>query len=217
MYRIPGAIGEEPTKKPAILLMHAQDADMKEWIINESDKAIAFILVRAGFDVWLGNNRGSSYGLAHTSLDRTQKEFWNFYQEEMGLIDSPAFIDYILEATGLEKISYLGHSEGTTQFFLGASLNPDYYREKINLNVALAPCISTVNMGKNWSTEHMRLLELIVVDTLKYYNWFSPMPVLQHLVGTFCDILPSACPFLKDAGLNNMSRFDVFLSSFPSG
>ena len=79
LFRIPGALGESSVKKPAILLMHAQDADMKEWIINDSDKSIAFILVRAGFDVWLGNNRGSSYGLAHTSLNRKEKEFWNFY------------------------------------------------------------------------------------------------------------------------------------------
>ena len=83
--------------------------------------------------------------------------------------------------------------------------------------MALAPCISTVAMGKTWATEHLGLVEMIVVDILKYYNWFAPMPVLQHLVGTFCDVLPSACPFLKDAGLNNMSRFDVMLSSFPSG
>ena len=89
-------------KKPAVLLMHAQDGNMMEWIVNDSERAPAFILARAGYDVWLGNNRGSSYGNAHVSLSPSQKEFWDFYQEEMGVIDSPLFIDFILETTGLE-------------------------------------------------------------------------------------------------------------------
>jgi hypothetical protein len=32
----------------------------------------------------------------------------------MGLYDVPAEIDYILNVTGYEKLSYIGHSEGTT-------------------------------------------------------------------------------------------------------
>ena len=97
------------------------------WIMNSADKANAFILARAGYDVWMGNNRGSHYGMQHQTLDPKEKAFWDFYQEEMGRKDLPAFIDFILQTTGLESISYIGHSQGTTQFMLGASLDPDYF------------------------------------------------------------------------------------------
>jgi hypothetical protein len=45
----------------------------------------------------------------------------------MGLKDLPALIDFIKVKTNLSQISYIGHSEGTTQFFMGASLNPEYF------------------------------------------------------------------------------------------
>ena len=139
----------------------------------------------------MGNNRGTKYGMVHATLDRHEKEFWDFYMEEMGLIDTPMFIDFILEKTGLEQLSYVGHSEGTTQMFLGASLNPTYFKEKINLYIALAPVASTVNMGKTWMTNHLRLIQFVVVDVLKYYNWFAPMPEIVELVEIVCDIFPS--------------------------
>ena len=46
----------------------------------------------------------------------------------MGTKDTPAVIDYILEKTSFSQISYVGHSEGTTQIMAGASLIPDYYK-----------------------------------------------------------------------------------------
>ena len=64
----------------------------------------------------------------------------------MGTKDLPAFIDFVTNKTGLESISYVGHSEGTTQFFLGASLLPDYFREKINLSILLAPVAKTTHI-----------------------------------------------------------------------
>ena len=118
LYRIPGKIADSAsnaksgTKKPAVLMIHSQDWDMTQWISNDPDKANAFILADAGYDVWMGNNRGSAYSLGHVSLSTQDHKFWDFYQLEMGTIDVPTFIDFILETTGLEKLSYIGHSTG---------------------------------------------------------------------------------------------------------
>ena len=46
----------------------------------------------------------------------------------MGTIDVPTFIDFVLDKTGLETLSYVGHSEGTTQMFMGTALMPDYFK-----------------------------------------------------------------------------------------
>lgn len=56
----------------------------------------------------------------------------------------PAFTEHILEQTKdtnpMDKIAaYVGFSEGTTQFFIGASMLPDYYASKFNMFVAWAP------------------------------------------------------------------------------
>lgn len=63
----------------------------------------------------------------------------------MGTADTPAVIDFILNLTGFDKISYVGHSEGTTQLMAGGSLIPDYYNKKILVSVFLAPPASLKN------------------------------------------------------------------------
>ena len=94
----------------------------------------------------MGNNRGTRFGLGHISLSIESAEYWDFHQEHFGMYDVPAYIDHILQVTGQEQLTYIGHSQGSTQLFLGASLNPDYYTPKINLMVALGPIGSTHNM-----------------------------------------------------------------------
>lgn len=127
-------------------MLHSQDWDMTQWVANDPDKANAFILSDAGYDVWMGNNRGSAYSLGHTTLSKHDQEFWDFYQLQMGTIDVPTFIDFILAKTDIETISYVGHSEGTTQMFMGASLMPDYFKERVNVFVAMAPPVFLKNV-----------------------------------------------------------------------
>lgn len=120
-------------------MLHGMSSDMMEWVFNTADRANAFTLARAGYDVWMGNNRGSEFSYGHTTLTKKDKAYWDFYQADLGTKDVPSFIDYILDATTLETLSYVGHSQGTTQFLLGASLMPTYFTEKINVALLLAP------------------------------------------------------------------------------
>lgn len=60
-----------------------------------------FILADAGYDVWMGNFRGNTYSRGHISPKRQPKqtEFWEFSFDEMGAIDLPTMINYVLDQT----------------------------------------------------------------------------------------------------------------------
>jgi lysosomal acid lipase/cholesteryl ester hydrolase len=87
---------------------------MLEWFWNDPSQANAFILANAGYDVWMGNNRGSKYSHGHLTLSPHDHAYWDYYQEDMARYDLPAFINFVTATTAQPKISYIGHSEGTT-------------------------------------------------------------------------------------------------------
>lgn len=63
---------------------------------------------------------------------------------EIGVYDLPATIDYILDKTNKDQLSYIGHSQGCTTFFIMGSVKPDYMK-KINVMAALAPAVFMAN------------------------------------------------------------------------
>ena len=149
MFRIPGKISEisSPVSKPAVLLQHGLMCDSMFYLANDPEKTPAFILVEQGYDVWLGNNRGNRFARGHTSFDTSEQAFWDFNFMDMGKYDTPAFIDFVLSKTKQSKLTYIGHIQGTAQAFVGASLNPEFWAERLNLFVALAPVASTHNLN----------------------------------------------------------------------
>ena len=50
-------------------------------------------------------------------------------------------IDYVRDQSKQEKVSYIGHSQGTTEMFLALGLNQDFWKQRINLFIATAPVI----------------------------------------------------------------------------
>jgi lysosomal acid lipase/cholesteryl ester hydrolase len=50
-----------------------------EYVSHEAEKAPALVLANLGYDVWLGNNRGNRFSLAHLYRDPNEKSFWDFY------------------------------------------------------------------------------------------------------------------------------------------
>lgn len=86
--------------------------------------------------------RGSTYSRNHIFLhpDRNRTAFWDFSWHEIGIYDVPATIDYILNRTEKSKLHYIGHSQGTTVFFVMCSERPEY-NEKILLANMFAPAV----------------------------------------------------------------------------
>jgi predicted alpha/beta hydrolase len=94
-----------------------------------------------GYDVWLGNNRGTTHSRRHKRLDPDyDQQYWDFSFIELGKYDLPAMIKYVLNKTENKKLSFVAHSQGTTQMFFALTENEEL-SNSINLFVALGPVV----------------------------------------------------------------------------
>jgi len=55
---------------------------------------------------------------AHEFLSIYDPEYWSFSFDEMGKYDIPAAVDYILNNTQANDLYYIGHSMGTSMFWV---------------------------------------------------------------------------------------------------
>ena len=100
---------------PAALLFHGFLSDSVMWVTHR-DKSMTFELAKHGYDVWLGNTRGSIFSRKHKNLDpyKDPIKYYDYSFYEHGKYDTTSSIDHILNVTGHEKLAYIGHSQGTT-------------------------------------------------------------------------------------------------------
>lgn len=99
----------------------------------------AYLLADMGYDVWLFNARGNTYGRKHKQLNPdTDAKFWEFSFHEIGMYDFPATIDYILQVTMQTNLFLIAHSVSTTSTFVMLSEKPEY-NAKIKAHFSLTP------------------------------------------------------------------------------
>lgn len=187
LHRIPcgrnGTRGGQP-----VFLQHGLLSSSVDWI-NANNNSLGFILADAGYDVWLGNFRGNLYSRAHISLPLDSAAFWNFSWHDMAVHDLPASIKYVSEITSKPgEILYIGHSMGTTTFFVFASRLPEVAKH-IKAMVALAPVAFMKHIRSP-----IRYLSPFV-DDLKWLmeflgvNEFLPSNKILRYLSRDCDFL----------------------------
>ncbi|KAH8412154.1 hypothetical protein KR009_000227 [Drosophila setifemur] len=130
--------GDQPRR--AVLIMHGLFSCSDCFLLNGPEDALPYNFADAGYDVWLGNARGNLYSRNNTRLNVKNPNFWKFSWHEIGSIDLPAMIDYILNLTGEKDLHYVGHSQGCTSFFVMGSFRPEY-NAKIKTSHMLAPSV----------------------------------------------------------------------------
>jgi lysosomal acid lipase/cholesteryl ester hydrolase len=144
LYRIPhGKEGPSATNasRPVVYLQHGLENSAADWLVNLPNESAAFIFADAGFDVWIGNFRGTLYSKTHTTLSSKDHKFWEFSWDEMAFDDLPALLGQVLNVTEAESIYYVGHSQGTmTGFALFAQ--DQVLAKRIKQFYAIAPILS---------------------------------------------------------------------------
>ncbi|KAL3266972.1 hypothetical protein HHI36_011121 [Cryptolaemus montrouzieri] len=179
VHRIPGSRDGNRGGQP-ILLQHGLLSSSADWV-DEGNASLAFLLADDGYDVWLGNARGNHYSIGHTKLSTDSKEFWDFSWHEMGVYDLPAVIRFISKTTGKGgDILYVGHSMGTTMFFVFSSLKPEIAK-LVKFMVALAPVAYMKHVRspiryltpfvneEQWIAEHLGIKEFLPSSKLLHF------------------------------------------------
>ncbi|XP_053244622.1 lipase member M-like, partial [Podarcis raffonei] len=215
LNRIPGGL------KATILLIHGLDLEGSDWIANTPHQSLGFILADAGYDVWIGNNRGNSWLRRHKNLTIEEEAFWDFSFHEMGVYDLPAMTDFILQKTGRDKIYCGGHAQGSTVAFVAFSVIPQM-SEKIKMFFAMGPAY-TLHFSISPIVRVLRMPNTLfkIIFGTKEFCLLSPK--LKELLAQKCSCQPVdvICKqaLLLISGFNeknlNVSRTDVYTSIFP--
>ena len=99
MHRVYSPDFDPEVTKPAIMMQHGILSSSESFMLHRS-KPAAIMFAKEGYDVWLGNNRGTLYSKTHEKFDPTNTEekskYFDYSFFELGKYDVPAQIDFIL-------------------------------------------------------------------------------------------------------------------------
>ena len=109
---------------------------------------------------------------------------------------------------------------------MASALKPDYFAEKVNIFIALAPIVfmkNQINYALRFMSNHLKFFEFILVDVFRLYNILPPSSTLNIGLVIFCTLFRGICDIAlnrvsdREVKLDNMARSDVYYSMFPSG
>ncbi|UIZ29912.1 hypothetical protein KXD40_002895 [Peronospora effusa] len=228
MHRLPMSYkeckaGNDPVQyKPVVLVQHGILDTSFSWVCNFRNQSLAFVLADAGYDVWLGNNRGNTYSSNHVKYTTDDDAFWDYSWEDMGKFDLPAMIKYVRKMSGRKTISFVGFSEGAIQAFVTFSEDQELAKS-VSYFAALGP---VAWLGHTNGTAFNFLAKAYADTLLKSVNqvrFFPHNEMLQEVIGaTICTKNPKLCEaavalFVGDSENWNSSRISVYLSEMPAG
>lgn len=183
-HRIPHKINEVASNKPVALLVHGLSSNSAEFITYDPSRSLGYLLAEAGYDVWLANCRGTELSSNHTTINpyTNPEKFYDFSWHEIGNYDIPAAVDYILNITEETNLHYIGLSQGSTSFFVFASMRPEY-GNRIKLASLLAPPTFLEHIDD--FLKNMVKIAIPAVKSLNIY-YFPWHKLFQNLMSTHC-------------------------------
>lgn len=83
--------------------------------------------------------------IVFANSSNSDSDYYKFTWDHMAKYDLPASINHVLKHSNFKKVTYLGYSQGTTQFFAACDV-VDGIKDKINAFVGWAPVMFVGNI-----------------------------------------------------------------------
>ena len=197
------------------------------WVfLQNGKKSLPFLLMEEGYDVWIGHNRGTVHSLGHLTKNsqESNSDYWDFNLDDYALIDLPANLEAVKQKTGAKKVTYIGHSQGTTVFFMLYMHDPTYMESTIE---------KFISLGTVYTINYANLLPVNVVD--KVYGLVDRMldlstkPIYfgdgqRNMISNMCKTSPFMCKKtfegmenLKSTSRINFNTIHTYFYYFPGG
>ena len=178
------------------------------WIFfHLGENSLPFYLLKEGYDIWLANNRGSYFSPGHISKDpKDPKSGYNNYSmDDFVASDMPAMVKYIKERTGAKKMTFIGHSQGTTLFLMAMMHDPIFTEESFD---------NFISLGTVPNLAHSKFLPIDILDMI--YELLRRATFLQAL--NLPELLRELLATLAKEHPKVFGKiFDTLASIYPSG
>uniref|UniRef100_A0ACD5XQL1 Uncharacterized protein n=1 Tax=Avena sativa TaxID=4498 RepID=A0ACD5XQL1_AVESA len=212
-----GKNGVADNTGPPVFLQHGLFQGGDTWFINSAEQSLGYILADNGFDVWIGNVRGTRWSKGHSTLTVHDKLFWDWSWQELAEYDLLAMLSYVYTVRQ-SKILYVGHSQGTIMGLAAFSL-PEIAK-MISSAALLCPITYLDHVSARFVLRAvaMHLDQMLLTMGIHQLNFRSDMGV--QIVDSLCDDGHVDCNSLLSAitGENccfNGSRVDYYLEYEP--
>lgn len=228
LWRIPKKINERHKKSQPVLFLHGLLDNGFTWLFKDLKQNLPIMLADEGYDVWIGNNRGTLHAKEHINPKKFSwkdpfNEYWDFSLDHLAAIDVHVMIDYVCDITGYNQIDYIGHSQGTAQFFIQSMLNPDYLNAHIRRYVALGAVLFVQNVpglfekAVNW----LRIPDFFYNIGLKNIGMLPALTPLFSAVARyfprFVEIIVTTITGYTKRRNFDISRFPLLFLNEPGG
>lgn len=175
------------------MLLHGFTSDAYTWFDrrrgDENEPFLPVTLFNEGYDVWLGNTRGTRYSFTHTSLDAfaNDEAFFDYDIEEIARQDIPAMVKLIMDtqaeykAAGgrtCKKVNFIGHSNGAAIMLaaMSFSIKSDRY---VSQMVGIEPCLiakpdaytGPIGINDSQYTQLSFGLDMLGIESVFGANW----------------------------------------------
>ena len=193
----------------SVVLQHGLLDGAFTWLILEQD-SLAKKLCDEGYIVYLPYIRGTQFSRSHLDYDSSlNSDYWEFSFDQMAQYDLPAIINYIKKRDKVEKITYIGHSQGTLIYFLAYMNNPEFLEKNIKKYVALGT-VPNVNNAPHFLIKLFEKSGILNLVPVKNFMTF-PKEMGQILV-PFCTSKAKALCYkilsVSFGGLEDTGRID---------
>ena len=202
---------KDPNKSngKSVIMQHGLLDGGFTWLVLAED-SLPKKLCEEGYTVYLPYIRGTQFSRSHLDYDSSlNSDYWDFSFDHIGEFDIPANINFVKNRDKVEKVYYIGHSQGTLTFFLAYMNNPEFMENSIAKFVALGT-VPNVNNAPHFLLkliEKSNILSLIPVKNMMTF----PKEIGQVLV-PFCTskakVLCHSILSLSFGGLHDTGRID---------